>query len=82
MNEATRVERIVLETSRHRIVGDITLPQEGYKSRLSDRLNEEGLTFIPLVNVMVTDLHGGQPAELDFIAVARDHVQVAYDAPE
>ena len=35
----TRIERVVLETDRHRIVGDLTLPKEGYRSRLSDYLN-------------------------------------------
>ena len=34
-----RVERIVVETDRHRIVGDVTLPREGYRSRLSEYLN-------------------------------------------
>jgi len=31
----TRTERIVLETHRHRIVSDVTLPRAGYRSRLS-----------------------------------------------
>ncbi len=40
MNEgeqiAHRVERAVFETDRQLIVGDVTLPPEGYKSRFSD----------------------------------------------
>jgi hypothetical protein len=79
MRGDTRWERIVLETERHRIVGDVTLPAEGYRSRLSDLLNREGLSFIPLVNAEVTDLNGGDPNRRSFIAVARDHVQVAYE---
>ena len=47
----SRVERVVFETDRHRIVGDLTLPKEGYRSRLSDFLNRGDLDFIPLVNV-------------------------------
>ena len=35
----TRIERVVLETSRHAITGDLTMPKEGYRSRLSDFLN-------------------------------------------
>lgn len=75
----TRWERVVLETERHRIVGDVTLPAEGYRSRLSDLLNREGLSFIPLVNAQITDLNGGDPERRKFVAVARDHVQVAYE---
>ena len=69
----------MLETERHRIVGDVTLPAEGYRSRLSDLLNREGLSFIPLVNCQVADLNGGEPERRKFVAVARDHVQVAYE---
>jgi hypothetical protein len=29
----TRTERIVLKTDCHRIVGDVTLPREGYLSQ-------------------------------------------------
>lgn len=79
MSGDTRWERIVLETERHRIVGDVTLPAEGYRSRLSDLLNREGLSFIPLVNAKISDLNGGDPEDRKFVAVARDHVQVAYE---
>ena len=44
----SRVERVVLETAHHRIVGDLTMPREGYRSRLSDFLNRGDLDFIPL----------------------------------
>jgi hypothetical protein len=76
----TRTQRIVVETTRHRIVGDVTLPRDGYANRLSDLLNREGLSFILLTNVLVGDLNGGPSKEIEFIAVARDHVQLAYEA--
>ena len=76
----TRTERIVVETATHRIVGDVTLPRDGRSNRLSDLLNKEGLSFIPLTNVLIGDLNGNGSRELEFIAVARDHVQLAYDA--
>jgi hypothetical protein len=79
MRGDTRWERIVLETERHRIRGDVTLPAEGYRSRLSDLLNREGLSFIPLINAEITDLNGGDAERRTFVAVARDHVQVAYE---
>lgn len=74
----TRVERVVLETEGHRIVGDLTLPREGYRSRLSDFLNRGDLDFIPLVNVEIQSMNGGQTEKRTFIAVARLHVQLAY----
>jgi hypothetical protein len=77
-----RRERIVVETERYRIVGDVTLPAEGFHSRLSDLLNREGVRFLPLVNATVTGRNGEPPQQRPFIAVARDHVQVAYEATD
>ncbi|OLE35962.1 MAG: hypothetical protein AUG48_09155 [Actinobacteria bacterium 13_1_20CM_3_68_9] len=74
----TRIERVVLETDRHRVVGDLTLPREGYRSRLSDYLNSGDMDFIPLVNAELTPLNGGSPETRTFIAVARTHVQLAF----
>jgi uncharacterized protein DUF6812 len=79
---ATRRERVVLETERYRIIGDVTLPAEGFHSRLSDLLNREGIEFIPLVNATVTGRSGEPPVHRDFIAVARDHIQVAYEGAD
>lgn len=78
----TRRERVVLETERYRIVGDVTLPVEGFHSRLSDLLNGEGVQFIPLIDATISSRNGEEPEHRDFIAVARDHVQVAYEAQE
>jgi len=74
----TRTERVVLETDRHRIVGDVTLPREGYRSRLSDYLNRGDLDFIPIVNAELEPLNGGAPEIRSFVAVARTHVQLAF----
>jgi hypothetical protein len=73
-----RSERVVLETARHRIVGDVMLPREGYRSRLSDYLNRGDVEFIPLVNVEVESTNGSAPEHREFLAVARTHVQLAY----
>jgi hypothetical protein len=75
----TRLERVVLETARHRIVGDVSVPTEGHRTRLSDLLNREGVRFIPLVNARISALDGGEPEERPFVAVAREHVQIAYE---
>ena len=76
--DTTRIERVVLETDRHRIIGDLTLPREGYRSRLSDYLNRGDLDFIPLVNAELAPLNGGSAESRSFIAVARTHVQLAF----
>jgi hypothetical protein len=81
MSTDTRLLRIIVETERLRIEGEVTLPAEGYRSRLSDLLNREGIDFIAMEDVEVSGLNGkGKAEQLDFIAVARDHVQVAYEA--
>ena len=76
-----RVERIVLETDTHRIVGDLHMPREGYRSRLSDYLNRGDDAFVPLSNAEIEPLNGGGEAEArEFVAVARNHITLAYPA--
>lgn len=78
-----RIERIVLETEHHRIIGDLHLPREGYRSRLSDYLNRGDDQFVPLANAEIHSLNGGGRAEgRQFLAVARNHVTLAYPATE
>ena len=79
----TRVQRVVLETDRHRIVGDLTMPREGYRSRLSDYLNRGEMAFIPLADAVIAPIDGPEaPERRDFIAVARAHVHLAYAADD
>ena len=75
-----RIERIVLETERHRIVGDLTLPKDGYRSRLSDYLNRGDLAFVPLVNASITPIDSSAEVgeEREFIVVARRQIHLAY----
>jgi hypothetical protein len=80
MSAEIRRERVVLETDRYTIVGDVTLPAEGFHSRLSDLLNREGVEFIPLIDATVSGRDGETPVQRPFIAVAREHVQLAYEA--
>jgi hypothetical protein len=80
MSAEVRRERVVLETEHYRVVGDVTLPAEGYHRRLTDLLNREGVQFIALVNATITDRNGQPPEERPFVAVAREHVQLAYEA--
>ena len=77
-----RRQRIVIETDRLRIAGEVVLPTEGIRTRLSDLLNREGLKFVAVVNATIRDHHGGAAAERPFIAVARDHIVLAYEDDE
>ena len=77
----THTQRVVLETAHHRISGELTLPREGYRSRISDFLNQSDIAFIPLSNVTITGLHPGdrtERIEREFVAVGAGHVHLAY----
>ncbi len=77
----TRTQRVVLETEQHRIIGDVTLPREGYLSRFSDFLNQSEVTFVAITNVtMIKRLASGatETAEREFIAVGIAHIELAY----
>ena len=78
----TRVQRVVLETARYRITGDLTLPTEGFRTRLSDVLNRQDTGFIPLVDAELALLDGGKTDSRSFVAVARNQVQIAYELDE
>jgi hypothetical protein len=82
MSAEIRRERVVLETALHVIVGEVTLPAEGFHSRLSDLLNREGVQFIPLLDATIRGRSGEPPIQRPFIAVAREHVQIAYEATD
>jgi len=74
-----RTERIVLETDRHLIVGDLHLPKEGYRSRLSDYLNHGEVNFLSLVDAEIRPLGSDEPPQRrKFVAVACTHVKLAY----
>ena len=78
-----RTERAAFETDRLLIVGDVTLPPEGYQSRFSDSLNRAELEFLPLTNCDVTSLLDGRSHREDFLVLSKRHVRIAYpvDAP-
>ena len=81
-NVEHRQERIRVETERHRIEGALTLPRDGYRSRVSDLLNASERDFITLTEVTVEPLEGG-PVELHpYLTLARRHIVFAVAAPE
>jgi hypothetical protein len=73
-----RRERIYVETDRHRISGVLTLPTDGYRSRLSDFLNASERDFISLTECVVEIIgRDGHGTEHGFIAVSRRHIVFA-----
>ena len=59
----------------------MTLPVEGYLSRLSDYLNQSGHEFVALTNVTIIEhLESGanDATEREFIVVGTKHVLLAY----
>jgi hypothetical protein len=73
-----RIERAVFETDRHLVIGDVTLPPEGYHSRFSDTLNRRDIDFIPLTAVEITDLATGKVSERPFVALSKAQVRLAF----
>jgi hypothetical protein len=73
-----RRERVVFETDRHLVIGNVTLPPEGYQSRFSDAVNRADVAFIPLLDVEITPLAGGEPVRRTFIILAKEHIRLAY----
>jgi Family of unknown function (DUF6812) len=81
-NIERRVERVQFETDRHLIVGNVTLPPEGYQGRFSDSLNRPDIAFIPVVDAEITPLGGGETIRRDFIVLGKEHVRLAFPIEE
>jgi hypothetical protein len=77
-----RVERVQIETDRHVIVGNVTLPREGYQSRFSDALNRTDVAFIPVVDAEIRPLEGGEPQRRDMVIVGKQHIRLSFPIEE
>lgn len=73
-----RTERAVFETDRQIVIGDVTLPPEGYQSRFSDVLNRRDFDFLPLTRVEITTLQDGKVTERPFMVLSKANVRIAY----
>jgi len=72
-----RHERIVVVTDRYRLEGDISLPQEGYRSQLSDYINRRDQEFLVLENVELIALDGsGRDWGTTVLMLARQHIRL------
>ena len=69
-----RLETVIVETDRYRIEGKLTLPREGYRSRLSDYVNQRDRDFFAFSDATMTPLSGGEAQAVPFVMVARRHV--------
>jgi hypothetical protein len=78
-----RQERVVVETERYRIEGNLTLPREGYRSRLSDHLNRRDQEFFTLLEARLVRLDGtGQEWTAPVLMLARRHIRLIVPVSE
>jgi hypothetical protein len=78
-----REQRIIVETDRYRLTGQLNMPRDGYRSRLTDYLNASERAFVALTDVDVEPLDGqGQRQHRDFLALSLSHVVLAMPADE
>ncbi|MFL5894468.1 MAG: hypothetical protein ACJ76Z_05075 [Thermoleophilaceae bacterium] len=71
-----RREQVVVEIEHYRIQGSLHLPAEGYRSRLSDYMNQREAEFLPMTDCTVSTLETGQERSVPFVLVARRHVRL------
>lgn len=80
-----RRERVLVETDELRVVGTLTLPAEGYGSRLSDHVNRRDVEFLVLSDAIVEPLAGeerGARRRLSVVLVGLRHVRLIVPDPE
>ena len=72
---------MVVETERYRIEGKLTLPADGYRSRLSDFVNQRDREFFAIQDATVTPLDGSaEPNTVPFLLVASRHIRLVVPA--
>ena len=78
-----RLERIVVETDRYRVEGDVKLPKEGYRSRISDYINRPEQEFLTLINVELRSIDGsGRDWDTPILMLARRHIRLVVPTSE
>jgi len=71
-----RREKVVLETDRYRVDGDMTLPADGFGSRLSDHLNRHETGFLTVQDAVLTPFDGGEPWHAAVLMVSSIHIRL------
>jgi hypothetical protein len=75
-----RQEAVVVETDRYRIEGRMTLPSEGYRSRLSDHVNRRDVQFFTIQDAQLTPFDGGEAWEAPVLMLAAAHIRLIIPA--
>jgi hypothetical protein len=75
-----RQETVVVETERYRVEGKMTLPTEGYRSRLSDHVNRRDQQFFTIQDAKVAPLDGGEGWEAPVLMLAARHIRLIVPA--
>jgi len=71
-----RQKKVTLETDRYRVEGNMTLPAEGYRSRLSDHVNRRDVEFFTLQDAELTPLEGGESWSAPVLMVSSRHIRL------
>jgi hypothetical protein len=72
-----RRQRVRIETERHAIEGTLQLPDEGYRSRMTDFLNAHEQDFVPVTEAMIEWLDGSRGTErLAYVAISTRHIVI------
>jgi hypothetical protein len=71
-----RKEKVVVETDRYRVTGSMTLPADGFRSRLSDHVNRDDLTFFTIEDAELVALDGGEARTVPVVMLARAHARL------
>lgn len=69
--------KLLTSRSRDRLIVAQLLP-EGYQSRFSDSLNRQEIAFIPVTDVEIAPLGGGEVVRRDFIVLGKAHIRLAF----
>lgn len=78
-----RHERVVVETDRYRVEGMLTLPREGYRSRVSDHVNRRDQEFFTILDAQLVALDGsGRDWRAPVLMLARQHIRLIVPAPD
>ena len=78
-----RKERVVVETDRYRVEGMMTLPKEGYRSRVSDHVNRRDQEFFTLLDCSLSPLDGGEASwDTPVLMLARRHIRLIVPVSE
>ena len=75
-----RQKAVVVETERYRIEGQMTLPAEGYRSRLSDHVNRRDQLFFTIQDAKLTPLDGGESWDTPVLMLASRHIRLIVPA--